>query len=570
MFKHLCQKVSNGQIFWFILIIFIALLLRLVRLDVSPARLTSDEMSIGYNAYSILKTGTDEWGRKFPLVFQAFGDFKLPAYIYLAIPFIATLGLNALSLKLLSVVAGIIIVFAIYLIVKEITNNKTPALIAASLAAISPWPVHLSRTALESNLSLAFFSLGFYFLLKTISKAKTIHSIASGIFLGLTFYSYVAYRLIVALFMAILLIDVFLKQKLKKPFILIVIVAVITVLPIIGVLFGNGGMARFSQVSLFRDEGIAAIVNEDRAFCFLQNQTILPKLCHPFFNKFGTIGIKFLDNYAKFISPTFLFIEGDQLQYLSNPGFGEFFIIFIPFYLIGIYQLFKQNSVKANLTKILFLLSPMPSALAGEPQIVRGSALIPFICLFIALGIFQSYRYLKAKSLHLVFSLGLAIFTLLLLVQYTLSYWYIYPANFDNAASALNPQIGTFLKEHESAYDLISVSNYFTDAHIFLAFYLQKDPIWYQQNAVRPPQDSFGFSHPIALGKYVFEDQTLQHYVCNSKYQKVLYLTNKDEGFKPYQEFRSFSGVHLQTAIYDVDYLRQWLQDRKQLESYCK
>jgi len=29
-----------------------------------------DEVSHGYNAYSILKTGKDEWGKTFPLIFH--------------------------------------------------------------------------------------------------------------------------------------------------------------------------------------------------------------------------------------------------------------------------------------------------------------------------------------------------------------------------------------------------------------------------------------------------------------------------------------------------------------------
>ena len=34
-----------------------------------------DEAALGYNAYSILKTGRDEYGQYFPLIFKSFGDY---------------------------------------------------------------------------------------------------------------------------------------------------------------------------------------------------------------------------------------------------------------------------------------------------------------------------------------------------------------------------------------------------------------------------------------------------------------------------------------------------------------
>ncbi|PIV02180.1 glycosyl transferase, partial [Candidatus Shapirobacteria bacterium CG03_land_8_20_14_0_80_40_19] len=58
-----------------ILIILLSLFLRIYCLQEVPPSLNWDEISHGYNAYSILKTGKDEWGKTFPLIFQAYGDF---------------------------------------------------------------------------------------------------------------------------------------------------------------------------------------------------------------------------------------------------------------------------------------------------------------------------------------------------------------------------------------------------------------------------------------------------------------------------------------------------------------
>ena len=180
--------------------------LRTVFLSRFPARLTTDEMSIGYNAYSILKTGKDEWGRRLPLSFQAFGDHKLPAYIYATVPFVALFDLNPVSIKIPSVLSGLLIVVGVYLLTGVLTNNKSISLLSALMVAINPWPIHLSRSALEANLGLAFFTFGLLALIKSLKRQSKKLSVLAGVFLGLTFYSYIAYRVIVSLFIGALIL----------------------------------------------------------------------------------------------------------------------------------------------------------------------------------------------------------------------------------------------------------------------------------------------------------------------------------------------------------------------------
>ncbi len=50
--------------FLLILILLVAAILRLYKLGVVPGSMNADEAAIGYNAYSILKTGKDEYGKK--------------------------------------------------------------------------------------------------------------------------------------------------------------------------------------------------------------------------------------------------------------------------------------------------------------------------------------------------------------------------------------------------------------------------------------------------------------------------------------------------------------------------
>ena len=77
-----------------ILITLLGFAVRIYHVTQVPPSLNWDEVSHGYNAYSILNTGKDEWGVAFPLIFRAFGDYKLPLYIYLTTLPIALFGLS--------------------------------------------------------------------------------------------------------------------------------------------------------------------------------------------------------------------------------------------------------------------------------------------------------------------------------------------------------------------------------------------------------------------------------------------------------------------------------------------
>src|SRR3972149_6858382 len=101
--------------YWIILVFALALFLRLFWIVHTPPSLNWDEVSHGYNAYSILKTSSDEWGQTFPITnFRAYGDYPLPLNLYLIIPFIAGLGLNEFAVRLPHVILGSLTVVAVY------------------------------------------------------------------------------------------------------------------------------------------------------------------------------------------------------------------------------------------------------------------------------------------------------------------------------------------------------------------------------------------------------------------------------------------------------------------------
>jgi len=101
----------------------LAFILRFNSLSSNPPSLDWDEASIGYNAYSILKSGRDEYGSFLPLEIRSFGDYKPALYVYFAIPFVAIFGLSELAVRLPSAIFGTLAVIATYFLVKEIFDR---------------------------------------------------------------------------------------------------------------------------------------------------------------------------------------------------------------------------------------------------------------------------------------------------------------------------------------------------------------------------------------------------------------------------------------------------------------
>src|SRR3989344_450319 len=102
-----------------LLITSLGLVLRTYKLTSSPAGLYVDETSIGYNAYSIITTGRDEHGKFMPLFFEAFGEYKLPIYIYAVAVTQLFTGPTDLSVRLPSVIFGTLTIPLIFLFSKE-------------------------------------------------------------------------------------------------------------------------------------------------------------------------------------------------------------------------------------------------------------------------------------------------------------------------------------------------------------------------------------------------------------------------------------------------------------------
>src|SRR3989338_4534962 len=95
-------------------ITLLSAILRLYQLGSTPNALEWDEVALGYDAKSILKTGRDQFGHFLPLTFRSLDDYKPPVYEYLTVPSVAIFGLTPFAVRLPSAVSGITMVVLLY------------------------------------------------------------------------------------------------------------------------------------------------------------------------------------------------------------------------------------------------------------------------------------------------------------------------------------------------------------------------------------------------------------------------------------------------------------------------
>ena len=454
-------------------VVFLALILRLFYISDLPPSLNWDEVSHGYNAYSILKTGKDEWGITLPTIFRAYGDYKLPVYIYLTAVSEAVLGLNELAVRLPSILAGTISVVFTFLFVRHLTKKRLLALISALLLAVEPWGLFLSRIASEANVSVALIISGAYFFLRGKDSPKFLP--LSAVLLGLSVWTYNSARVFVPLLLAVLvlvykkeLITIW-KKKTKLAAGTLILLAFFF-LPMFWQLVNPSGQARYGWVEIL-DEGAIAQINESRVSSNLAG--ILPTLAH---NK-ATFFLKtFISNYFSHFSPEFLFFEGGSNYQFSVPGYGLLYLINLPFFLLGltilIFGLRKSRALR--LVIAWFLLAPVASSLTREaPHVLRSIVFLPTLQIISAIGVTHAFSWTRKNYKRVSVYLAGAYFLILLLQveNYTQNAVLDYRNKFSWSWQYGYKQIVHYAKEHYGEYDKIIVTKKYGEPHEFFLFY---------------------------------------------------------------------------------------------------
>lgn len=458
-------------------IVILAFFLRFYQLDNNPPSLNWDEVSNGYNAYSILRTGKDEWGTVFPLIFRAYGDFKLPLYIYLTAISEFFFGLNEFSVRLISVLSGVGLTVLAFLITYKLTKVKSASFLASFLVAVSPWSLFVSRIAVEANLGAFLFSLGGYFLISWLDDSKKRNIFLTFLFWGLSMYSYNSCRVLVPISFILLVIFSLKKRKIKELIFPILLIMIISI-PIIFQIINKSASARFDLVSLI-DQGTINRIIEARYTSKLPN--FFSKII---FNKPTFFVYYSFVNYFKNLSPVYLFFHGGSQYQFSQPLHELLFLVTAPFLILGLIQCFLKKK-KYFILLIWFIISFIPSAITKDaPHVLRTILVLPIPMVLTAIGYTRLTDFLKNK-----FSTKCQILTIIWIIAILFSFyrWWndyslIYRYSYSWAWQYGYKEAVTFIKGNYSKYDHFIITKKYGEPHEFVLFYLKYDPKTYQND----------------------------------------------------------------------------------------
>lgn len=451
------MKMTTKLIITFLIII--TLFTRFYQLETVPNHLGNDEISIAYDAYSIIRTGRDEHGNYLPLSFQSHNTYKAPLYGYLTAPLTLILPNTATTVRLPSALAGSLTVLVLGLLVLEMTGNLSLSLISSGFLATNPWHIYASRTALESNLSLLFLTLGIYLFLLGVKRSQNQFFLLTSVFnLALSMYAYHTEWVITPLIFAFLVLSFRPKRTLLLAAIFLLLAS-----PLFFDYYSRLGTSARANTELLWQE------------TFLKRE--LEKL--PPLEKLRAITKTATENYLDHLSPKILFFDGLTLlsrDHAYQPGL--FLSLSLPFFFLG---WFKLKPFRRYQYFVLFfaLLSPlMPSITQGGINQNRYLPAVVAFTLLIAAGFYFVYQKSKPfLKIVLLSALSLSFF------YFWIIYLYHFPIYSAEGFQYGYQQMAEYIRPIRGQYDHIVVEPRFSDfnryvgvPHLYLSYYLAENP----------------------------------------------------------------------------------------------
>jgi 4-amino-4-deoxy-L-arabinose transferase-like glycosyltransferase len=431
-------------------IVLLAGVVRVIDLAGTPPGFFADEASFGVNAWLVLTTGKDEHGQFLPILFESFGEYKLPVFAYAEMPFMVILGRTELAVRLTAAVIGALTIVTTYLLGKELFRRELPALSSAVLLAILPWHIHYSRTGMEIITCPLFVTAGLYLFFRALRQGSSM--LPAAVVLGLSFYAYRAAWVVlppVVLVLCLLYYKELLRDRRDVLFSAGLLLLIL--LPLLRHLLSDNG-DRSSQAWIFNLE-----------------------------TEQSTLSL-FWEFYKSYFSFDFLFRLGDNGPITRHylPGHGVLYWFLLPLVLAGVARALLAAERRYVVLPALLLFFPLSGALSDTSPISSRAILgtVTFALLAgLGLGtLVDLTARLRPRATLLAVTVTLVVFATLgamSFASYTSAYFNDYPrlsAGYWGWQDGPQEIISRFLAVQDE-YDALYMDGMFNAPHIFFPFY---------------------------------------------------------------------------------------------------
>ena len=386
----------------------IAVFFRLFNLNALPPGLYPDEAMNGNNALEAT------WK-----VFYPENNGREGLFMNIQAVFLIIFGNYAWVLRLVSALFGIFTVLGIYFLTKELFT-KNIALLSSFFIATSFWHINFSRIGFRAIMAPFFLVWGIYFLILAYRKIKEEHfgslnpvsqkkfplvgySVLAGIFYGLGFHSYIAYRATPVILFFVILFYLIKSHGFRKQIITYTcyfLLATFIVGAPLGLYFLKNPQdffGRTTQISIFSSD-----------------------------NPIYELGINTVKTLAMFN------FSGDwnwRHNFAGKPELqwfvGALFLIGI---IISLYEIARKKYRSQNLILFIwFIISAMPVVVSNEglPHALRAILFIPPIFIFAGKGGIKIYDFVKNKlpANFKIFDIACALILIILATQTYVTYF---------------------------------------------------------------------------------------------------------------------------------------------------
>lgn len=509
------------------LILILAFCLRFFKVGEIPSSVYGDEMAFAWNAFNILKTGTDEYGTPYPLQFRSFDDYKSPLPVYVLVPVIKILGMNAWSIRIVVSAFSLLTILSVYLLCQEIfkllkykpVQTNHVSLFVSFLLTISAWHIHLSRGYFEATIGLFFLTSGAYLFIK--GKQNTVLLFLSALAFGLSLYSYFTPRIILPPLIILLMLFTY-NQEIKKNLrriVLFLLTLFILIVPLINLSIFSSGANRF----LFLMNGRITKISETATLEQINSSKslIIRRGLH---NKWLIFLRQIKDDYLEHFSINFWYLYGDNsLRYFLG-NMGMFYFIEMPFLIMGFATVLKKYSRAGLFFLVWLMIAAIPGALVGRSFAVRDMNMLPAPFFFVGTGIISFYLFLKNKYFKVKNSIIRLVISLIIISGFSLyliRYYHDYPVYGATWWGYENKIALDYAFNNQDKYDAIFISNYYTGLDLAFAFYTSFDPPEFRKVKKNPViingEKSFLKFGKFYIGSFDLNDQLLHEKVIPAK-----------------------------------------------------